>query len=100
VVGHIVVEILCLGSKHLTKLIVALLDKVLKSGVLRSNKYSEGNLLLLDGSKGVLVVSTIKRGWLRGRTRSCLTRMRGWVMEYGSNNLLVTRYPIKVTSMK
>ena len=50
----IILEILCLGSKHTTKLIVSLLDKVSKSDVLRSNKCSKENLLLSNGSKGVL----------------------------------------------
>jgi len=59
---HIVLEILCLGSKHPTKLIVELLEKVPKSGVLRSNKCSKEILLLLNGSKGVLDVRIVKRG--------------------------------------
>ena len=44
------------------KLIVALLDKVPKSGALRNNKCSEGNLLLLNGSKGVLDIRIVRRG--------------------------------------
>jgi len=82
---------LSLGGKHPTKLIVALLDKVPKGGALRSNKCSKGNLLLLNGSKGVLEVGIVRRGWLRGRTKSCLTRMRGWMMGCGLNNLVITR---------
>ena len=89
-----------LGSKHSTKLIVALLGKVPKSSVLISNKCAKGNLLLLNGSKGVLEVSIVRRGWLRGRTRACWTRMRGWMMGCGSNDLLITSYPIKVTLVK
>ena len=88
------------GSKHSTKLIVALLDKVSKSSILRGNKCSKGNLLLLNGSKDVLDVSIVKRGWLRGRTRSYLTRRRGWMIGCSSNNLFIIRYPIKVSSMK
>jgi len=78
----------------------ALLDKVLKSEGLISNKCSEGNLLLLNGSKGVLNVIIVKMRWLRGTTRSDLTRVRGWIMGCRSNNLLITGYPIKVTSVK
>ena len=62
----IVLEILCLGSKQPTKLIMVLLGKVPKSDVLRSNKCSNGNLLLLNGSKSVLEVRIVRRGWLRG----------------------------------
>jgi len=87
----IVVKILSLGSKRPTKLIVVLLDKVLKSGALRSNKCSKGNLLLLTGSKGVLEVVIVRKGWLRGRTRFCFTRMRGQMMGYRMNNLVITR---------
>ena len=58
----IVLEILCLGNKHPTKLIMALLNKILKSGVLRSNKCSKGDLLLLNGPKGVLEVGIVRRG--------------------------------------
>ena len=42
------------------KLIMALLDKVLKSRVFRSNKLSEGNLLILNGPKGVLEVRIVR----------------------------------------
>jgi len=42
------------------KLIVALLDKVPKSGALKSNKLSEENLLLLNGPKGVLEVKIVR----------------------------------------
>jgi len=73
----IILEILCLENKQPTKLIVTLLDKVPKSGALRSNKCSEGNLLILNGSKGVLGIRIVRREWLRGRTRSDLTRLRG-----------------------
>ena len=66
-----------LGSKQPTKLIVALLDKVPKSGSLKRNKHSGGNLLLLNGPKGVLNIRIVTRGWLRGRTRYGLTRVRG-----------------------
>ena len=55
-------KILYLGSKQPTKLIVALLDKVLKSGALRSSILSEGNVLLLNGPKGVLEVRIVRWG--------------------------------------
>ena len=42
------------------KLIVALLDKVPKSNALRSNKLSEGNLLILNGPKGVLDIRLVR----------------------------------------
>ena len=54
----------------------------------------------MNGPKGVLEVRIVKWGWLRGITRSGLTRSRGWMMGYRLNNLLITRYPIKVTSVK
>jgi len=96
----IVLEILGLGSKQPMKLIVTLLDKVLKSGALRSSKLSKGNLLLLNGPKGVLEVKIARWRWLRGRARLCLTRSRSWLVGCRSNYLLITRYPIKVTSVK
>jgi len=77
-----------------------LLDKVRKSGVLIRNKSSKENLLLLNGSKGVLKVGIVRNGWLRGRTRSYLTGIRGWMMGCGLNNLVITRYPIKVSPVK
>ena len=70
----IVLKILCLGDKHPTKLIMALLDKVSKSGALKSNKCSKENLLLLNGSKGVLEVRIVRRGWLRRRFRYDFTK--------------------------
>jgi len=82
------------------KVIEALLDKVPKSGALRSNKCSKGNLLPLNGSKGVLEVSIVRRGWLRGRTRSDLIRMRGWMMGFDSSDLVITKHPIKVSPVK
>jgi len=85
----IVLEILCLGSKQPTKLIVALLDKVYKSGILRSNKSLEGSLFLLNRPKGVLDIRIVSRGLLRGRTRSWLTSIRGWVMG-DRPNILIT----------
>ena len=45
------------SSKHPTELIVALLDKVMKSSVLRSNISSKRYLLLLDRPNGGLEVS-------------------------------------------
>ena len=62
-----------LGSKHPTKFIVALMDKVRKSDVLRSNIGSKGCLLLLDGPKGGLEVSIVSRESFGGRTKSSLT---------------------------
>ena len=82
------------------KLIVALLDKFPKSDTFRSNKISEGNLLLMNGTKCVLEVKIVRWGWLRESTRSSLTRLRGWLVGRRSNNLLIARYPIKVTSVK
>ena len=93
-------EILSLGSKHPTKFIGVLLDKVSKTSALRSNKCSKGNLLLLNGSKGALEVGIVKRGWLRGRTRSYLTRIRGSMMGCRLNNLVITGYLIKVSPVK
>ena len=89
-----------MGSNQPTKLIVALLDKVPKSGALRSNILSEGNLLILNRPKGVMEVRIVRWGWLRGITRSGLTRSRGWLVGCESNNLHITRHPIKVTSVK
>ena len=93
-------KILCLGSNHPTKLSVALLDKVSKSDVLRSNKCSKENLLLLNGSKGVLEVGIVRRRWFRERIRSCFTRLSGWMMGCRLNNLVTTRCPIKVSLVK
>ena len=41
-----------MGSKHHTELVVLLLDKVAKSGVLSGNIGSKEHLLLLNGPKG------------------------------------------------
>ena len=73
----IVPEILGLASKHPTELVMALLGKVMKRGILRSNINSEGHVLILNGPKGCLSVSIVSRWWLRGRARSGLTGMRG-----------------------
>ena len=73
----IILEILGLGSKHPTELTVSLLDKIMKSSILRCNVGSKGHLLLLNGPKGGLEVSIVSRGWLGGRTRFGLTRRRG-----------------------
>jgi len=59
-----VLEILGLGSKQPTKLIVVLLNKVLKSIVLKSNKLLEENLLLFNGPQGVLEVRMVGWRWL------------------------------------
>ena len=79
---------------------MVLLDKVPKSGAIRSNKTSKGNLLLLNGPKGVLEVRIVRWRWARGRTRPCLTRSRGWLLAYRSNNFVITRYPVKVSPVK
>jgi len=54
-----------LGSKHPTELAVLLLDKVMKSTVLRCNIRSKRYLLLLNGPKGGLEVSIISGGRLK-----------------------------------
>ena len=51
---------------------MALLDKVTKGGVLRSNIGSKGYLLLLDGPKGGSDVDIVSGGWLGRRTTSGL----------------------------
>ena len=56
---------------------MALLDKVIKSGVLRSNIAAKEYLLLLDGLKVELEVDIISGGWLGRRTRSGMTRKWG-----------------------
>ena len=76
---------------------MALLHKITKSGVLRSNISSKGQLLLLNGPKGGLEVNIVSRWWLEGKARSCLTRMRGSRVACRLNNLAITRYPIKVS---
>jgi len=75
-----------------------LLDNVSKSSALRSNKCSKENLLLLNESEGVSEVNIVRRGWLRGGIRSNLTRIRGRMMGCGSNNLIITKHPIKVNT--
>ena len=89
-----------LDSKHPTELVVVLLDKITKIGILRSNISSERNLLLLYGPKGGLEVDIVSRWWLGRRARSCLTRLKGSRMGCELNNLGVTRYPIRVSSRK
>jgi len=37
---------------------------------------------------------------LRRGTRACLTRIRGRLVGYGSNNLIITRHPVKVILAK
>ena len=88
---------MCLYSKHPTELIVALLDKATKSGVLRSNISLKGHLLFLNGPKGGLQVSIVSRRWLGGRVRSSLSRVREWRMWCRLNSLDIARYPIKVS---
>ena len=92
--GLIVLEVLSLGSKHPTELVVALVNKVTKSGILRSNISLKEYLLLLHGPKGGLQVGIVSRVWLGGRARSGLTRMRAWRIGCGLSNLGITRYPI------
>ena len=76
-----------------------LLDKVTKSGVLKSNICSKGDLLFLNGPKGGLEVSIVSLGWSRERTRSGLTRIKGW-KGCRLNNLGISWYPIKVSLVK
>ena len=57
-------------------------------------------MLLLNGPKGVVEVRIVRWGWLRGRSRSCMTSSRGWLVGCRSNNLVITKYPIKVTLVK
>jgi len=58
-----------LDRKNLTELVMALFNKVTKSGALRSNISSKGGLLFLNGPKGGLQVGIVSRGWLRGKAR-------------------------------
>jgi len=69
----IVLKILSLGSKHPTKLVMPLLDKITKSGALRGNISLKGHLLLLNGSKGGLNLCIVSGGTLGGITRFNLT---------------------------
>jgi len=52
---------------------MALLDKVMKSGILMSNIGTKGYLHLLDGPKDGLEVGIVSGGWLRRRTGFDLT---------------------------
>jgi len=79
---------------------MALLNKVAKNGAVRSYKCSNGNVLLLNGSKGILEVGIVRREWLRGTTRSYMTRITGSMMGCSMNNLVITKYRIKVNSVK
>ena len=88
-----------LGSKHPMELIVPLLNKVTKSGVLRGNVGSKGQLLLLNGPKGGLDICIVSRGKFRGGTRFGLTSEWGW-RRCKANNLRITRYPMKVSPVK
>jgi len=78
---------------------VVLLDKVMKSSNLKNNICSKGHLLLLNRPKGGLEVSIVSFGWSGGRTRTGVTRIRGW-RGYALNKLGIARYPIKVCPMK
>jgi len=79
---------------------MVLLDKVPKSGTFRSYKGTEGDLLLLNGPKSVLNIRIVRWGRSRGRTIVCLTRVRDRLVGYGSNNLIITRHPVKVSPVK
>ena len=76
-----------------------LLDKVTKSVVLRSNICSKGHLLILNEPKGGLEVSRVSLGWLGGRTKTGVTRIRN-CRGCGLDNLGIARYPIKVNLVK
>jgi len=67
----IVLKILGLGSKHPTALILLLLNKATKNGVLRGNIGSK-RYLLLNGPKGGLDICIVSGGRLGARTRSDL----------------------------
>jgi len=54
-----ILKVLGLSSKHPTKLIVLLLNKATKSGVLRCNIGSKRHLFLSSGPNGGLKVSII-----------------------------------------
>ena len=94
----IVLKILGLGRKHPTELVVLFLDKVMKSGILRSNINSKGHLLLLDGPNGGLDFFKVSGGRSVGRTRvSKVSRGR---RRYMMDNLRITRYLMKVSPIK
>jgi len=59
-----VLEILVLGSNHPMKLIMLLLNKVTKYGMLSFNISLEGCLLLLIGLKASMQISKIRGGRL------------------------------------
>jgi len=65
-----VLEVLVLGSNHPSELITPLLDKITKSGMLKSNICPEGSLLFLNGPKCGSKVRVVRIGWLRRGTRS------------------------------
>ena len=48
-----------------------------KSSVLRSNISSKEYLFILNGPKGGLQAGIVSRGWVRGRVRSGLTKIKG-----------------------
>ena len=75
--SFVVLKILGLGSKYPTELTVLLLNKVMKSGVLKGSIGSKGHLLLLNGHKGGLDFYIISGGRLGGRTRSGLISKSG-----------------------
>ena len=58
----IILKLLGLDSKYPTELIMPLLNKITKSGILRSNIGAKGYLLLLGGPKGGLEVSIVRGG--------------------------------------
>jgi len=65
-----VLKVLVLRSNHPSELIMPLLDKLPKSGMLRSNISLKGGLLFLNGPKCGFNVRVGSRGWLGRGTRS------------------------------
>jgi len=51
-----------MGSKHPTELVVPLLNKVTKNGILKGNIGLKGHLLLLNGPKGGLEIGIVSGG--------------------------------------
>ena len=92
-------KVLGLGSKHPTELVVLLLNKVTKSGVLRGNKGSKGHLLLFNGPKGGMDFFIVRGGSLGRGTRSSLRSKWAW-RSSGLNNLSIAGYLLKVSSVK
>ena len=72
-----VLEVLVLRNNHPLELIMPLLDKITKSGMLRSNICPEGGLLLLNGPKCGSNVRGVRIGRLRIGTRPGKRGRRG-----------------------